>query len=294
MNNKNLAKNNNSSSLNNKSTSEKSINKNIKINNDIEIQSNNESNNNISKNKNIIPKNINEYFHLLENKSTNKMQLDWTLTLRTPIKIKKIKHNQSCPSFYDVDLLKYKKKLQKKSNEPFLLKKNPFELYKLVKNKINTISLQTLNYESTLRNGKLPKGFKPFFHKKDWENIENYPPSKVNDSLPPLRSFSKEILKKIDKYCVKSYDNNNFMKTKFNNQNIIKRIIKTKGINNWRGEHLETIYKEKYNDKNCVNNLHILKKENLTLSKFEISLRSYNNKPFDTTTTKKKIHIKKL
>ena len=129
-----------------------------------------------------------------------------------------------------------------------------------------------------MRNGKLPKGFKPYFHKKDWDNVEYYLSSKIYESLPPLRSFSRETLKKIDKYCVKNYDNNNFIKTKFNNQNIIKRIIKTKGINNWRGEHLETIYKEKYNDKNFVNNLHILKKENLTLSKFEISLRSYNNK----------------
>ncbi len=115
MNKKNLSKNNNSSFLNNKSTSELSIKKHIKINNDIDIQSNNESNNNTSKNKQIIPKNINEYFHLLENKSTNKMQLDWTLTLRTPIKIKKIKHNQSCPSFYEKDLLKYKKKIQNKT-----------------------------------------------------------------------------------------------------------------------------------------------------------------------------------
>ena len=122
MNRKSLSKNNNSSILNNKSTTEFTPNKQNNINNNIKNQSNNESNNN-SKNKYIIPKNINEYFHLLKNTETNKMQLDWTLTLRTPIKIKKIKHNQSCPSFYDVDLLKYKKKLQKKSNEPFLLKK---------------------------------------------------------------------------------------------------------------------------------------------------------------------------
>jgi len=291
MNRKSLSKNNNSSILNNKSTTEFTPNKQNNINNNIKNQSNNESNNN-SKNKYIIPKNINEYFHLFKNIETNKMQLDWTLTLRTPIKIKKIKHNQSCPSFYEKDLLKYKKKLQVKSNEPFFLKTNPFELNKLVNNKINTISFQTLNYESTLRTGKLPKGFKPYIHKKNWENIEYYPPSfKLNDSLPPLRSFSKETLKKIDKYCVKSYDNN-FMKINFNNQKIIKKIIKPKGINNWRGEHLETIYKEKYNDKNFVNNLHILKKENLTLSKFEIGLRSYNNKPFDTSTTKKKLIIK--
>jgi len=293
MNRKSLSKNNNSSILINKSTTEITLNKKNNINNNIEIQSNKDSNNNKSKNKYIIPKNINEYFHLLKNMETNKMQIDWTLTLRTPIKIKKIKHNQSCPSFYEKDLLKYKKKLQTKSNEPFFLKTNPFELNKLVNNKINTISFQTLNYESTLRTSKFPKGFKPYIHKKNWENIEYYPSLKLNDSLPPLRSFSKDTLKKIDKYCVKSYDNN-IMKINFNNQKIIKRIIKPKGINNWRGEHLETIYKEKYDDRNFVNNLHILKKENLTLSKFEIGLRSYNNKPFDTTTTRKKINNKKL
>ena len=180
--------------------------------------------------KNNIPKNINEYKHLF-NSFFNLSNLDWTLDLRDFSKTKKkfidIKNltHINVPSFYDTDYQKYFNKTHLKttnSQEPFLHEKNPFELNHLVANNPKTINSSQLNFETTLRKFKKPKGTTIFKAKNKWKDLEYKPKDILNTFLPPITNKDKEHFEKISKFLIRPYEKT-FEKIDYEGAKIIKK-----------------------------------------------------------------------
>lgn len=254
--------------------------------------------------KNNIPKNINEYKHLF-NSFFNLSNLDWTLDLRDFSKTKKkfinIKNltHINVPSFYDTDYQKYFNKTHLKttnSQEPFLHEKNPFELNHLVANNPKTINSSQLNFETTLRKFKKPKGTTIFKAKNKWKDLEYKPKDILNTFLPPITNKDKEHFEKISKFLIRPYEKT-FEKIDYEGAKIIKKKMKiNKNVTEgWMGEHLE---REKYNIKYATKNVqsfkHLLAYHGNSLSHFEVGLRSFKGNVFNPLTKPKIIHKKKI
>jgi len=254
--------------------------------------------------KNNIPKNINEYKHLF-NSFFNLSNLDWTLDLRDFSKTKKkfidIKNltHTNVPSFYDTDYQKYFNKTHLKttnSQEPFLHEKNPFELNHLVANNPKTINSSQLNFETTLRKFKKPKGTTIFKAKNKWKDLEYKPKDILNTFLPPITNKDKEHFEKISKFLIRPYEKT-FEKIDYEGAKIIKKKMKiNKNVTEgWMGEHLE---REKYNIKYATKNVqsfkHLLAYHGNSLSHFEVGLRSFKGNVFNPLTKPKIIHKKKI
>ena len=258
-----------------------------------------------------IPKNVNEYKHLLETRYLAQGDLDWTLDLRLYDKqLKPISTYRELktisPSFYDADLKKFRKTKSKNSKiiEPLTLRDNPFSLSHLVKGNANLINESMLNFETTLRCFGLPKGVKTVTHKNQWKN---FPFNKVtitneNKILPPLRDKEKANLRKIDKYVLRNYITL-YKKKKYGNDNIqYKQMIPDKSSQSiYLGEHLSLKeYNNTYESKNIQNIRHILANHSNSLAKFENGLRGgyeltsreYNNKLRQSIIEKNKKLIK--
>ena len=254
--------------------------------------------------KNNIPKNINEYKHLF-NSFFNLSNLDWTLDLRDFSKTKKkfidIKNltHINVPSFYETDYQKYFNKTHLKtsnSQEPFLHEKNPFELNHLVANNPKTINSSQLNFETTLRKFKKPKGTTIFKAKNKWKDLEYKPKDILNTFLPPITNKDKEHFEKISKFLIRPYEKT-FEKIDYEGAKIIKKKMKiNKNVTEgWMGEHLE---REKYNIKYATKNVqsfkHLLAYHGNSLSHFEVGLRSFKGNVFNPLTNPKIIHKKKI
>ena len=254
--------------------------------------------------KNNIPKNINEYKHLF-NSFFNLSNLDWTLDLRDFSKTKKkfidIKNltHINVPSFYDTDYQKYFNKTHLKttnSQEPFLHEKNPFELNHLVANNPKTINSSQLNFETTLRKFKKPKGTTIFKAKNKWKDLEYKPKEILHTFLPPITNKDKEHFEKISKFLIRPYEKT-FEKIDYEGAKIIKKKMKiNKNVTEgWMGEHLE---REKYNIKYATKNVqsfkHLLAYHGNSLSHFEVGLRSFKGNVFNPLTKPKIIHKKKI
>jgi hypothetical protein len=254
--------------------------------------------------KNNIPKNINEYKHLF-NSFFNLSNLDWTLDLRDFSKTKKkfidIKNltHINVPSFYETDYQKYFNKTHLKttnSQEPFLHEKNPFELNHLVANNPKTINSSQLNFETTLRKFKKPKGTTIFKAKNKWKDLEYKPKDILNTFLPPITNKDKEHFEKISKFLIRPYEKT-FEKIDYEGAKIIKKKMKiNKNVTEgWMGEHLE---REKYNIKYATKNVqsfkHLLAYHGNSLTHFEVGLRSFKGNVFNPLTKPKIIHKKKI
>ena len=254
--------------------------------------------------KNNIPKNINEYKHLF-NSFFNLSNLDWTLDLRDFSKTKKkfidIKNltHINVPSFYETDYQKYFNKTHLKttnSQEPFLHEKNPFELNHLVANNPKTINSSQLNFETTLRKFKKPKGTTIFKAKNKWKDLEYKPKEILHTFLPPITNKDKEHFEKISKFLIRPYEKT-FEKIDYEGAKIIKKKMKVnKNVTEgWMGEHLE---REKYNIKYATKNVqsfkHLLAYHGNSLSHFEVGLRSFKGNVFNPLTKPKIIHKKKI
>ena len=255
--------------------------------------------------KNNIPKNINEYKHLF-NSFFNLSNLDWTLDLRDfsknkkkQIDIKNLTHT-NVPSFYETDSQKYFNrthlKVPSNSQEPFLHEKNPFELNHLVAKNPKTINSSQLNFETTLRKFKKPKGATIYKNNKKWKDLEYKPKDILHTFLPPITNKDKEHFEKISKYLIRPYEKN-FEIIEYEGAKIIKKKMKiNKNVTEgWMGEHLE---REKYNMKYATKNVqsikHLLAFHGNSLSNFEVGLRSHKGYVFNPLTKPKIIHKKKL
>lgn len=238
------------------------------------------------------PKNINEYKHLMSNFQLSQSDLDWTLYLRTykPKKSRYVKINPSTinpPTFYEEDFSKYKTKSHLTTMpEPFLNTDNTFKLSHLVKRKLN---YSQLNFESTLRDFRVPKGARITKHSQKWKNLAYNPVTTHEDKfLPPIIPNDKENLQRIDKYVLRGYLPT-YDEVSCGDRTIRRKklVPDMKSTLDYFGEHLSmTKYSQKYPEKNIQGIRHILANHSNSMSNFELGLRE----GYDETT---KIHNNK-
>lgn len=236
-----------------------------------------------------LPKNINSFRHLFSDNSFGVMgNLNWALDLRNNIRgykddLKMVDQFYP-PTFFEDDLLKFKKR-QNKANEPLFKKLNPNfnSIRHLHFNKANgSINLSQLSFSSCLRN------YGDNFEKeeKKWKLL---PLPKINRDnfmskiLSPITNSGIENAKKLENVIPKKYD------IKFSNGFFGKDKIKIKSLIQNRnyticgfGDNLALgKYDNNFDDTNIVNNEEILKKASNPTCKFELGLRGhYKSKKF--------------
>lgn len=230
-----------------------------------------------------IPKNINEYKHLIDETRLVKSDIDWTLGLRSkepPMKryIPFDISSSSPPSFYDEDAIKYKQKARKPNNNPFYKTDNGFKLYHLIQDKARKgFNFDMLMFETTLRNFKLKDGSKSVHHLQKWHNLPYDPKGSFHKFLPPLSQNNKDNLMKINKYVTRPYACT-YKKIKYNEEDILVRSVRPdmNSTMDFLGHHnLMANYSANYQIKNLGLIRHILGTHSNSVSLFESSLRSY-------------------
>ena len=190
------------------------------------INPNNNSNSTSKKNLHIqygfkIPKNVNEYRHIIEIRSTQGSDVEYMLGLRHYNKINRISKNISlnAPSFYEKDLEKYRKKNILKYFDRQLLKTNIATFEHILDHPAGLPANNIIfRYETTIRNEKEEekknknknnnnnnensKFKKKFINPIPW-NSTTFPTSKnlFDTFLPPILQNSKNNFEKIKERC---------------------------------------------------------------------------------------------
>ncbi len=175
-----------------------------------------EQNNSNSKKNNIlknfgfnVPKNVNEYRHIIEIRSTQGSDVEYMLGLRHYNKINRIEKNIStnAPSFYERDLEKYRKKNILKYFDRQLLKTNIATFEHILDHPAGLPANNIIfRYETTIRNEKEDEKKnnknKRFFNPNPW-NSTSFPHTKnlFDTFLPPILPNSKNIFDKIKDRC---------------------------------------------------------------------------------------------
>ena len=175
-----------------------------------------EQNNSNSKKNNLlknfgfgVPKNVNEYRHIIEIRSTQGSDVEYMLGLRHYNKINRIEKNIStnAPSFYDRDLEKYRKKNILKYFDRQLLKTNIATFEHILDHPAGLPANNIIfRYETTIRNEKEDEKKnnknKRFFNPNPW-NSTSFPHTKnlFDTFLPPILPNSKNIFDKIKDRC---------------------------------------------------------------------------------------------
>ena len=266
------------------------------------------SNSNSNSNNKVIsvPKDINQFKHLISQFTITPSDLEWAFHLRayqrSSLSSSSTLHNTSTtttipnpPSFYDEDFAKHRKRTKLRllySNDAFYKGTNSFSLYHLIQNsKASSINPTLLNFQSTLRDFNYNK--KTTLTKSNstsnWINLAYRPVYNEMQSsyLPPLLAKSKEKYKKLDNYILKRYKIA-IEKMKYRNDTINKKtVIKDDThLPIYSCAHLSmSKYTPTYENKNIGQIRHLLKQSNST-AKFEIGLRegfelttrNFNNK----------------
>ena len=194
-------------------------------------------------------KNANEYWHLLNGKKNQiKSQVNWSINLRDYEINKKIllkNQNLNPPSFYEEDEEKYKKKNLKKTNS--FRETLCYNNYKhLLSTKISgeTLSKDTLEFETTLRDFKLKKDVS-INHKEKWNNITSCSFFNATSYLPQNDKLNEKYIIRPYKILRKSVSCGN---VEIKQKNYIKDEIMA---NNWFGAHKsDPPYKDIYQNKN--------------------------------------------
>ena len=175
-----------------------------------------EQNNSNSKKNNLlknfgfgVPKNVNEYRHIIEIRSTQGSDVEYMLGLRHYNKINRIEKNIStnAPSFYERDLEKYRKKNILKYFDRQLLKTNIATFEHILDHPAGLPANNIIfRYETTIRNEKEDEKKnnknKRFFNPNPW-NSTSFPHTKnlFDTFLPPILPNSKNIFDKIKDRC---------------------------------------------------------------------------------------------
>ena len=240
-----------------------------------------------------IPKNINEYKHLMNNFQLSQADLDWTLDLRTYMDSKTHRMNQTNfnpPSFYETDLNKYKRRSRMGVSDPFLVKENTFQLSHLVKHRIDC---SQLDFESTLRSFKMPTGVKTVKHLATWKSIAYTPKTDRSEYfLPPVIQCDKENLKRMDKYVLRKYIPT-YVQSYCGTQQIKRKkmILDNNSTLDYFGDHLSmNKYSQHYDVNNIQSIRHILSDHSNSMSQFEIGLREGYEQTTKTEGNKKRMN----
>ena len=262
------------------------------------------------KNNSLLPTNINSYQHLIRGTDFGIYDnLNWALRLRDynhkgmndtkvidykdyyyreNIKTSEIKHEEKIqltenfnpPSYYDIDLEKYKKRM-KSSGKPLLMQMNPnFNKIRhlLFGNNNGKVNYSQFSFESTLRNIKSGKNNE----NKKWQilpTVKNNNKKYIAKYLAPVTPQGIQNLKNIEKYIHKNYDYN--LKDIMVGEDRVKKKIIYNNRNFTISGIGETLGDQKYNnyfgDKNIFANKKILSTATNEQCKFELGLRIYGN-----------------
>ena len=270
--------------------------------------------NNIIKSKSLnnkvvtVPKDINQFKHLISQFTITPSDLEWAFQLRAYERslssssslnsVDGVKKQNTTipnpPSFYDEDFAKHRKKTKLRllySNDAFYKGTNSFSLYHLIqKSKASSLNPTLLNFGATLRDFTSNKKLLTKSNStSNWINLAYRPVYNEMQSsyLPPLLAKSKEKYKKLDHYILKKYKIA-IQKIKYRNETINRRTVVEDNT------HLPIYscaqlsmgkYTPTYENKNIGQIRHLLKQSNST-AKFEIGLRegfelttrNFNNK----------------
>ena len=219
-----------------------------------------------------LPKNVNEYRHVIEQYSSQESDLEWILMLRRhqPIKAIQKEINANPPNFYNKDYEKYRTKTETDNN----IRKNKMKINIGTYNHIIKrpyLNSSLFNFETTLRtNSHLSR---------NWKSLNFSPKKNLFDTyLPPLLTQSKENLTKLGEFVSRPLIQIDTKGT-VNGNEIRKRKFElcTERTSRSPFEHITS---NKYNDRYSIKNVnaikHIMNSENSNINTlWEAKLREY-------------------
>ena len=242
-----------------------------------------------------IPKNVNDYRHILSNSGAEKA-ISWMINLRNPtMNVNTLKEGKN-PSFYYNDLDKYKTRKLVKNNKECLQEiqsGNSGGFVHLLQDRPGEkVNGSQLNFETSLRfikrinntytnkspnksNNKYTDFIVPNFNY--WNTKKKYP-----DILPPLMNTSLTHLQKMTNKKINVTRPFDLKVEQYNLQgkNVrMKKLIPSNSTSSLMGEHNKGKYDMKLPDRNVNNCTHIIEDtRNFGKIKWISSLRdSYNN-----------------
>lgn len=219
-----------------------------------------------------LPKNVNEYRHVIEQYSSQESDLEWILMLRRhqPIKTIQKEINANPPNFYNKDYEKYRAKTETDNN----IRKNKMKInlgtYKhIIKRPYLNSSM--FNFETTLRtNSNLSRNWKSLNFSSKNNLFDTY--------LPPLLTQSKENLTKLGDFVSRPLIQID-TKVTVNGNEIRQRKFEPSTERTSRSP-FEHFISNKYNDRYSIKNVnaikHIMNSENSNINTlWETKLREY-------------------
>ena len=219
-----------------------------------------------------LPKNVNEYRHVIEQYSSQESDLEWILMLRRhqPIKTIQKEINANPPNFYNKDYEKYRAKTETDNN----MRKNKMKInlgtYKhIIKRPYLNSSM--FNFETTLRtNSNLSRNWKSLNFSSKNNLFDTY--------LPPLLTQSKENLTKLGDFVSRPLIQID-TKVTVNGNEIRQRKFEPSTERTSRSP-FEHFISNKYNDRYSIKNVnaikHIMNSENSNINTlWETNLREY-------------------
>ena len=219
-----------------------------------------------------LPKNVNEYRHVIEQYSSQESDLEWILMLRRhqPIKAIQKEINANPPNFYNKDYEKYRAKTETDNN----IRKNKMKInlgtYKhIIKRPYLNSSM--FNFETTLRtNSNLSRNWKLLNFSSKNNLFDTY--------LPPLLTQSKENLTKLGDFVSRPLIQID-TKVTVNGNEIRQRKFEPSTERTSRSP-FEHFISNKYNDRYSIKNVnaikHIMNSENSNINTlWEAKLREY-------------------
>ena len=219
-----------------------------------------------------LPKNVNEYRHVIEQYSSQESDLEWILMLRRhqPIKTIQKEINANPPNFYNKDYEKYRAKTETDNN----IRKNKMKInlgtYKhIIKRPYLNSSM--FNFETTLRtNSNLSRNWKSLNFSSKKNLFDTY--------LPPLLTQSKENLTKLGDLVSRPLIQID-TKVTVNGNEIRQRKFEPSTERTSRSP-FEHFISNKYNDRYSIKNVnaikHIMNSENSNINTlWEAKLREY-------------------
>ena len=219
-----------------------------------------------------LPKNVNEYRHVIEQYSSQESDLEWILMLRRhqPIKTIQKEINANPPNFYNKDYEKYRAKTETDNN----IRKNKMKInlgtYKhIIKRPYLNSSM--FNFETTLRtNSNLSRNWKSLNFSSKKNLFDTY--------LPPLLTQSKENLTKLGDFVSRPLIQID-TKVTVNGNEIRQRKFEPSTERTSRSP-FEHFISNKYNDRYSIKNVnaikHIMNSENSNINTlWEANLREY-------------------
>ena len=240
---------------------------------------------NIKDSEFFVPKNVNQYRHIIECYYSRESDLEWMLKLRRHKKIKNIQKEPTTnpPNFYNEDYEKYRTKTESDNNgRKKFLKTNIGTFNHVVKRPFLNGSI--FSFETTLREEQKNKKVNIV----PWRSLNYSSKRNLFDTyLPPVLTQSKDNLNKMKDLVSRPLIQVN-SKTSVNGVDIRQRKFELSPDRTSRSP-FEHVISNKYNDKYAIKNIgaikHIMNFDNSNINTlWETKLREYDKKTIHTST----------